>query len=127
MPLAATRILGWLSLLAQGVFFLGFVFMMRDLLTFPPELVTPESDPDLVRHYIAETFASYRQSLGIGILGAVATWLIISRAELDDDAFLTTARVLAWLWLPFIPIGTLIGIVILGARRELLTGDQSED
>lgn len=125
MPRIAKRIIGWLSLVAQAVFFLGFVFMMRDVFTLPPELVTPDSDPELVRNYIAETIQSYRQALGIGILGAIATWLIISRAELDDTAFLTTARVLAWLWLPFIPIGTLIGIVILGARRELLAGDDN--
>lgn len=110
-----------LSLIAQAVFFIGYVFLLADLygLTY---IITPamEEDPSLLAPYIRETIVSYQSVIGIGIVGAIVAVVIYQRKIYSADWFLAGTRVAGWLWLPFVPVGTIIGIVLLGARREAI-------
>ena len=114
-----TTILAALSIATQSVFFVGFGFFIFDLFSLT-YIITPEmeQDPSLLHPYIRETVNSYRFAFGIGILGSIATYLIYLKSNFREQWFLRCTRVLAWLWLPFIPIGTIIGIVLLGARKD---------
>lgn len=113
------------SLLAQvvGLFSLGYLCF--DLMTLPDALIEPAAgDEALVRQYIAETVVSYGAWLGAGLLGGVTAWLLILKDGYRAGWFLTTSRVLAWLWMPLIPPGTLLGVLILSARAAAFEESQ---
>jgi hypothetical protein len=109
------------SLVAQAVFFVGFAWMLVDMFSLV-NVMTPEMERDssLLIPYIRETADSYRPALGIGVLGAIASYIIYFKSDFRKSWYLKGTRILGWLWLPFIPIGTLIGIVLLGARRSAI-------
>jgi hypothetical protein len=107
------------SLIAQGVFFFGSVFLLADLFSLV-NIITPkmEEDPSLLVPYIRETLVSYEPLIGIGVVGAIVTYAIYFNKACRARWFVKGTRVLGWLWLPFIPIGTVIGIVLLGASGD---------
>lgn len=107
------------SLAAQLIFFVGLGFLAFDLASLV-NIVAPqmEQDPSHLTQYIRETFESYGPTIGTGLLGAVATYAVYLKSAFRATWFLRGTKILAWLWLPLIPIGTLIGIVLLGASRE---------
>jgi hypothetical protein len=109
------------SLVAQVVYFVGFGWMLVDMFSLV-NVVTPEMEEDsrLLVPYIRETFDSYRPALGIGIIGAVVSYMIYLKSDFRASWYLNGTRILGWLWLPFIPIGTLIGAVLLGARKSAI-------
>ena len=109
------------SLIAQAVFFAGFGWMLVDMISLL-NIVTPEMEEDssLLVPYIRETLDSYHPFLGIGVIGAIASYVIYFKSDFRASWYLKGTRILGWLWLPFIPIGTLIGIVLLGARRSAI-------
>ena len=109
------------SLIAQVVFFIGFGWMLVDMYSLV-HVMTPamEEDSSLLVPYIRETFDSYRRVLGIGIVGAVVSYLIYLKSDFRASWYLKGTRILGWLWLPLIPIGTLIGVVLLGARKAAI-------
>ena len=106
------------------MFFLGLPFLVADLVGLR-YVITPEMEQDssLLVPFIRETIVSYQPLVGIGVIGAIVTYIVYYKYEYDAPWFLTATRVLGWLWMPFIPIGTLIGIVLLGARRSALDRD----
>lgn len=85
-------------------------------------VVTPEMEQDssLLVPYIRETFESYWPALGVGVIGAVVSCIVCLKSDFRASWYLRGTHILGWLWLPFIPIGTLIGIVLLGARKSAL-------
>ena len=85
-------------------------------------VMTPEMEEDtsLLIPYIRETVDSYRPALGVGVIGAVVSYIIYLKSDFRAPWYLKGTRTLGWLWLPFIPIGTLIGIVLLGARKSAI-------
>ncbi len=110
-----------ICLAAQGLFFVGFGFLLADLASLV-NIITPEMEQDstLLTPYIAETFKSYLPLLGVGIIGAVTDFILLSKVKYWASWFLKESRVIGWLWLLFVPIGTIIGVVLLGARREAI-------
>ncbi|MGI9225459.1 MAG: hypothetical protein ACR2QX_13330 [Woeseiaceae bacterium] len=109
------------SLIAQATFFVGFVFLLVDLFNLT-NIITPdmEEDSSLLVPYILETIASYQPLLGIGVIGAIVSYVIYFKKILRAPWYLTGTRVVGWLWLPVVPIGTVIGIVLLGARKAAI-------
>lgn len=95
--------------------------MLLDLFSLM-NVMTPEMEEDssLLVPYIRETLDSYRPALGIGVIGAVVSYIVYLKSDFRAAWYLRGTRILGWLWLPFIPIGTLIGIVLLGARRSAI-------
>ena len=104
---------------AQVLFFIGILFLFSDLygLRF---LITPaiEQSPMLLAPYVKETVISYWPVYGIGLVGAIANFLLVSRFEYRAAWFLKVTRIISWFWIPLIPIGTLAGIILLGAARK---------
>ena len=114
-------IIAAVSIIAQVAGFLAIGWMFYDLFTFPEALFESASgDTELIQQYIAETVLSYRPGLGVGALGAIASWLLILKGRFHSAWFMKTARVLAWVWMPLVPIGTVLGVLVLSARASAL-------
>ncbi len=79
-----------------------------------------EEDSSLLIPYIRETFVSYQPLLGVGVIGAIVSYVIYVKKIFRASWYLKGTRVVGWLWLPFVPIGTIIGIVLLGARKAAI-------
>lgn len=106
-------------LVAELLFFIGIIFLISDLfgLRF---VITPTMEDDLMllAPYVRETLVSYAPVFCIGLLGVIANFVLVSRIEYRAAWFLKVTRVISWLWLPLIPIGTLVGIVLLRSTRH---------
>ena len=85
-------------------------------------VITPEIEKDssLLLPYIRETAASYRPALGIGIIGSIVSLFVYLKTDFRAPWYLKGTQIIGWLWLPLVPVGTLIGIVLLGARKSAL-------
>lgn len=70
--------------------------------------------------FIEETFDSYRPALGIGVVGAIVSCVIYLKSEFRAPWYLRGTRILGWIWLPFLPVGTVIGIALLALRKSAI-------
>ena len=115
-----------MALAGQVMFFVGLVFMFLDLFAIPDALFPGrEFTAEEIAPFISETIASYGPLLGLGVAGAVVTWLLLIRGYYRAAWFLKASRVFAWLWVPLIPVGPVIGVLLLAAGRGPITADQS--
>lgn len=72
-------------------------------------------DRAVLKRLILETIASYSFYIGAGIIAAILALLLILKGQYRATWYLRTSRVLAWIWLPFVPVGTLLGALVLSA------------
>jgi len=115
------------TLVAQIIGLLSLVFLVFDLATLPRSLVEQgASDNALINQYIYETVASYGAWLGAGMAAAIVTWLLILKRKYTASWFLRVSRVLAWSWLPLIPVGTIVGALVLSARAAAIADGESQ-
>ena len=119
---AVKPILAGASIAAQIIWFVGFWFLFFDLLSLP-NAVFPGQDvsaEDLIP-YMVETIDSYRPFLGVGIIGAITAWLLILKGRYWAPWFLSASRVVGWLWMPLIPVGTVLGVLLLSSRSAAIS------
>jgi len=115
------------SLITQVVGLLSIGFMVFDLATLPETLMAQAADDTaLVNQYVFETVASYGAWVGAGVAGAIVAWLLILKGKYMTAWFLKVSRVLAWSWLPLIPVGTLVGVLVLSARAAAIADEESQ-
>lgn len=96
--------------------------MLFDLLSLP-NAVFPGQDVsvrDLIP-YMVETIDSYQSILGVGIVGAITAWLLILKGRYRASWFLSASRVFGWLWMPLIPVGTVLGVLLLRSRSKAIS------
>ncbi len=114
--------------IAQIVGLLSIGFMVFDLATLPESLMAQAADDTaLVNQYIYETVVSYGAWVGAGMVAAIVAWLLILKGNYRSAWFLTVSRVLAWSWLPLIPVGTIVGVLVLRARAVAIRERKHED
>ena len=99
--------------------FVGLGFMLFDLFSLPDALF-PDRDftAEEIAPYLVETIDSYIPVLGVGIVGAIVAWLLILKGRYWATWFLNASRVFGWLWMPFIPVGTVLGALLLSSRAH---------
>ena len=115
------------SLITQIVGLLSIGFMVFDLATLPESLMAQAADDTaLVNQYVFETVASYGAWIGAGLAAALVAWLLILRGKYTASWFLRVSRVLAWSWLPLVPVGTLVGVLVLRARAAAIADVESQ-
>ena len=115
------------SVAAQLVGLLGIGFMVFDLATLPESLMAQAADNTaLANQYVYETVASYGAWVGAGMVAAIVAWLLILRGKYTAAWFLRVSRVLAWSWLPLIPVGTTVGVLVLRARSAAIADAESQ-
>lgn len=121
------RGLAGISVLAQIVGLLSVAFLIFDLATLPESLIEQGAgNNELISKYFLETVASYTAWLGVGIFAALVAWMLILKDKCRDAWFLRSSRVLAWSWMPLIPIGTLVGVLVLSARAAAIADEESQ-
>ena len=115
------------SLTTQVVGLLSLGFMVFDLATLPESLMAqaPEDTP-LVNQYVFDTVASYGAWVGAGLAAAIVAWLLILKGQYTAGWFLRVSRVLAWSWLPLVPVGTVVGVLVLRARAVVIADEESQ-
>ena len=115
------------SILAQLAGLVAIYWMVFEFFTLPDELLQQfTADTESTRSYLTETFASWQPWPFVGLVGAVVAWLLILNGRCRDAWFLGVSRVLAFAWLPLIPVGTVVGALLLFARAKALR-EQSSD
>ena len=115
------------SLITQVVGLLSMGFMVFDLATLPETLMAQAADDTaLINRYVLETVASYGAWVGAGLAAAFVAWLLIVKGKYKDVWFLRISRVLAWSWLPLIPVGTIAGVLVLSARAAAIADEESQ-
>ena len=114
------------SLAAQAVFFVGLAFATYDVISVVRVFGPQVEDASMLVPYLRETLDSYQPTLASGIVGAIVGYAVLFKSGFRASWFLSGTRIVGWLWLPFVPIGTLIGIVLLGARRSALDAGDEE-
>ena len=114
-------VVGAISLITQATGFLAIGWMFYDLFTLPDALFEQAGDDtQVIVDAIVDTIASYRPITGAGIVAAFVTWLLILKGRYASSWFLVPARVFAWMWMPLIPVGTIVGVLVLSARSAVL-------
>jgi len=115
------------SVITQVAGLLSIGFMVFDLATLPESLMAQAADDSaLVNQYLYETVVSYAAWVGAGVVAAIVAWLLILKGEYRVTWFLRTSRVLAWSWMPFIPVGTIVGVLVLSARAAAIADEESQ-
>ena len=107
--------------LAQLVGLTAFGWFIFEMITLPQELLDEAAgNLGFANQLVEETIASYRAWWLTGVVGAMVGWLLIFKSWCRDAWFLATTRVLAWIWLLFFPVGTVIGALVLYSRAKAL-------
>ena len=115
------------SVITQVVGLLSIGFMVFDLATLPESLMAQAADDTApVNHYVFETVLSYGAWIGAGLAAAIVAWLLILKGKYTACWFLRVSRVLAWSWLPLVPVGTLVGVLVLRARAVAIADEESQ-
>ena len=111
--------LGVLALLAQLAAFVSIAYLISDLAGLP-RVFFPAGDWTiaLLLPHVLETTVSYWGAFLLGAAGATVAALLIFSSRLDARWFVVSCRVVGWLWIPLVPIGTVLGILLLRARRR---------
>ena len=113
------RLIAGISVAAQLVGLVAIYWMLFEFFTLPEELFRQfAASTETTRQYLVETFASWQPWPFVGLVSAVVGWLLIQNGRCHDAWFLTISLVLACLWLPLIPVGTVIGALVLLARSK---------
>ena len=116
-----TKFVAAISIVAQFMGIIAIYWMLFEFFTLPEELLRQfTADADSIRRYVVETFASWQPFPFVGLVGAVLGWLLIWNGRCRDAWFLTASLPLACLWLPLIPVGTVIGTLVLLARARAI-------
>lgn len=124
---AIKTVIAGASVAVQAVGLLGIGFMVFDLATLPDSLVEQGAlEEALVSPYIYETVASYAGWLGTGLAAAIVAWLLILKGVYRGAWFLGVSRVLAWCWMPLIPVGTGVGVLVLSARAAAIADAEAQ-
>ncbi len=115
------RLIAAISVAAQLVGLVAIYWMFYEFFTLPDELLQQfTADTKTIERYLAETFASWQPWPFVGFVGAVVGWLLIFNGRCRDAWFLAMSRVLALVWLPLIPVGTVIGVMVLFAHARAM-------
>ena len=112
------------SLFAQAIGFVGISYLIMDLLVLP-RVFYPNggwSVADLLP-YALETAIGYWPILLLCAIGVVAAALLMVRVQFSAPWFLMVCRFLGWLWMLFLPIGPIFGVILLRARTHALSSE----
>ncbi len=121
------RLIAGICIAAQIVGLVAIYWMLFEFFTLPAELLQQfTANAETTQQYLAETIASWQPWPFVGLVGAVVAWLLILNGRCRDAWFLTTSLLLACIWLPLIPVGTVIGASVLFARARA-TREQAAD
>ncbi len=74
-------------------------------------------DPRMMAGGLSEILVGLAVGVMIGLAGVVLAWRVLRDAEHRPKWFVGASAFFAWAWMVFIPIGTVVGILMLRWRR----------
>ena len=119
-------VLAVISLCTQVLSFVGIGFLLADLMVLPG-VFFPDGDWSFagLSPYAIETIVGYWPVFLLAAVGAMLSALLMVTAGYRGAWFLGICRVLGWLWLPLLPIGPVLGAILLRARIFALRGSNA--
>jgi len=94
---------------------LGFIMSLIKL--FQIESLNNSGDPKMMAGAISTIIMNLLIGAVIGFVGVLLAWLILRNKKERPSWFLPVSTFLAWTWMIFVPVGTVIGIFMLRWRR----------
>ncbi|MEM6817415.1 MAG: hypothetical protein AAF578_01380 [Pseudomonadota bacterium] len=84
---------------------------------FQVESLYGAGDPKLLAGAISMIIIDLMIGTVIGVVGVFLAWLVLRNKNDRPSWFLPVSTFFAWTWMVFIPIGTVIGVLMLRWRR----------
>ena len=89
------------------------------------QLLYESGDPKMLAGALSGVLVTLLVAAIIGVLGVLIARPILRQNNDAPQWFLRVTTVLAWAWLVFIPVGTVIGLLMLRWRKAEPIGEQS--
>ena len=107
---------------ASTVVQLIYVLALLEAITSAIKLVQIEvlyesSDPKMMAGAISMVIMDLLIGAVIGLFGVFLAWVVLRNKKEQPSWFIPVITFLAWMWIIFIPIGTVIGILMLRGRK----------
>ena len=107
---------------ASTVLQLAYVLTLPEVATSVIKLIQVESlyssgDPKMIAGAISTIIMDLLIGAAIGLVGVCLAWLVLRNRKERPSWFLPVSTFFAWMWMIFVPIGTVIGIFMLRWRR----------
>ena len=74
---------------------------------------------------ISSAFVDLLLGVAVGLVGAVLARVVLRDRQQCPPWFVQLSAVFAWAWILFVPIGTVIGVLMLRWRRRPGASDSS--
>ncbi|MDJ0940837.1 MAG: hypothetical protein QNJ00_13835 [Woeseiaceae bacterium] len=100
------------STLFQSLYLLALLEFAYVLATRLPALYEA-GDPRFHAGTIAGLLVNLVLYAAIGLIGALLAYISLRQLPESPDWFRKTSRFFAWAWMPFVPLGTIVGIYML--------------
>ncbi len=94
---------------------LGFITSM--IIVFQVESLYGSGDPKMMAGAISSAVMDFLIGAVIGLVGVFLARLVLRDKKECPTWFLPVSTFFAWAWIIFVPIGTVIGILMLRWRR----------
>ena len=98
---------------------IGFVFWGLET-----QLLYESGDPKMLAGAISSVLVTLLIATVVGLLGVLIARPILRQKGDRPQWFLRVSTLLAWAWLVFIPVGTVIGLLMLRWCKAEPIGDQ---
>jgi magnesium-transporting ATPase (P-type) len=74
-------------------------------------------DPKMLAGAISQALMVVIIGAVIGLVGAALAWYVLRRKESRPNWFVSASRTFAFAWMVFVPIGTIVGFLMLRWRK----------
>ena len=75
-------------------------------------------DPQMMASAISESFIGLLIGAAVGLIGVFLAWLVLRDKDARPLWFVRLSGFFAWAWMVFLPIGTVVGALMLRWRKS---------
>ncbi|MEM1262493.1 MAG: hypothetical protein AAGH76_08855 [Pseudomonadota bacterium] len=117
------------SLFLQVVGLFGLAIAMLGVLKFVQitALYGSPDDPRLVAGGLAQILTGLLVPGMCGFVGVLIAWLLLRKGTESPGWFKQILRVLAWVWIVLVPVGTAVGLLLLVWLRRSTAAESTGD
>ncbi len=76
-------------------------------------------DPKMIAGAISSIAVFFLIGVAIGLVGVLLAWLVLRNKKNRPSWFLPVSTFFAWAWMVFVPIGTVVGVLILRWKKPI--------
>lgn len=112
------KVAAGISAVLQLIYVVGLFRCLYWLFFIYREDIYTIGDPKIMAGMISQALMIVILSAVIGLIGVVLAWYVLRDKQNRPAWFVSVSRSFAFAWLVFIPIGTIVGILIFRWRRN---------